>query len=145
MAEKPEIKCKVECKCGWTKVFSSQFSGIIIECPECGKTHLIPTFEGENLDESIDMATMNRLLEQQQESPAGDGAPVTVLFKPLFVMALVFAVVAAVVAFVLVRPVVPHAVAVAGGALSWPLGIGVAWLGQRRQRRKVVGAEPDHD
>lgn len=135
MAEQPEIKCKVECRCGWTEVFSSRFSGVIIECPHCGKTHLIPVFGSEDIDESIDMETMNRLLEEQHDEPSD---AVTVPFRPLFMLACAVAVVLAVVMTILYFTVLPYPVtviSVIGGGFGWPLGIAVAWLGQRRQVR----------
>ena len=145
----PQIKCKVECKCGWTEVFSSQFSGVIIECPECGKTHLIPTFQGEALDDSIDVSTMNRLLQQQQETAPAAQPRVTVPFRQLFVLActvsVLLAVVMTILYFVALKDHPVAVVAIIGGGLSWPLGISVAWLGQRRQLRKVVAAETPVD
>jgi hypothetical protein len=122
--------CKVECECGWTDVFSSGYSGIIIDCPECGKRHRIPTFHSRpEVDEQIDAEVMKRLLgDHMPEMPAKP----SVNFKPLVLLATAIAVVVAVLAMLLIRPILPNAVAVAGGAISWPIAMLVAWWGQRR-------------
>lgn len=131
----PVIKCKVDCPCGWTEIFSKAYSGLQIECPRCGKAHRIPMFDETPADEGIDMSTMNRLLQQDE---AGAGAPrVTVPFRPLFLLALVFALLVSAIALPLLWNHWPVNAAVVGGALSWPLAIGVAWLGQRRQLKSV--------
>ena len=132
MAEAQPTKCKVDCPCGWTDVFSASFSGLLIDCPKCGKRHRIPMFGAPRADDEIDMQTMERLLETQQ-----DTSRVSLNFPRLLLYALAFAVAAAVVALLLVRPIMPHAVAVAGGALSWPLAMFVAWMGQKRYAKQA--------
>ena len=132
------IKCKTECACGWTEVFSKAYSGLMIECPRCGKSHRIPTFDSPNADADIDMSTMERLLDQQttHEVPR-----TSVPFKPLFLFACVFAVVVTAIALPLLWNKWPANAAVVGGALSWPVGIAVAWLGQRRHLSKQRASE----
>ena len=141
MPENPEIKCKASCSCGWTEVFSRAYSGLMIECPRCGKNHRIPTFDSPDADSAIDMSTMQRLLQQDPPENAPAAPRVSVQFKSLFVLSCVFAVVVASLALLLLRNHFPVNIAVAGGALSWPLGIAVAWLGQFRQRRELSGAD----
>ena len=132
----PEIKCKVDCPCGWTEIFSKAYSGLQIECPKCGKAHRIPTFDDTSLDESIDMSTMEQLLRPHGEPARPDAPVVTVPFKRLFVLALVIALLISAIALPLLWDKWPVNAAVVGGALSWPLAISVAWLGQRRQVKK---------
>lgn len=142
MPSEPEIKCKVDCACGWTDVFSKAYSGLMIECPDCGKSHRIPTFDSPDADADIDMSTMKRLLNQQTPET---GRRVAVRFKPLFFLACTFAFVVSVVALPLLWREWPANVAVVGGAFSWPLAIAVAWLGQRRQLRKSARAQNTPD
>jgi ribosomal protein S27E len=138
MTDEPEVKCKVDCPCGWTEVFSRAFSGLQIECPRCGKTHRIPTFGETPADEGIDMSTMDKLLRPQDE-PDGAAPPrVTVPFKSLFVLSVVIALLVSAVALPLLWDRWPVNAAVVGGALSWPVAIAVAWLGQIRHRRRVA-------
>ena len=141
MPDDPEIKCKASCSCGWTEVFSRAYSGLMIECPRCGKTHRIPTFDAPDADSAIDMSTMQRLLQQDPPENAPTGRRVSVQFKPLLIMACVFAVVVAALGLLLLRNHFPVNIAVAGGALSWPLGVSVAWFGQGRQLKKLSRAE----
>ena len=137
-AEKsPVIKCKVDCPCGWTEIFSKAYSGLQIECPLCGKAHRIPTFDETALDESIDMSTMEQLLHPDGEAAKPDTPVVTVPFKRLFVLALVVALLISAIALPLLWNHWPINAAVVGGALSWPVAISVAWLGQRRQIKKL--------
>ncbi|MCB9932362.1 MAG: hypothetical protein H6841_02970 [Planctomycetes bacterium] len=133
----PEIKCKVECPCGWTEVFSRAYSGLLIECPRCGKSHRIPTFDAPDADAAIDMSTMKKLLDQPSEPR------VSVLFKPLLLLTCAVALVAICVSLPLLWNRWPVNVAAAGGALAWPLAVSVAWLGQARQRNKARGEKPD--
>jgi len=136
----PETKCKVDCPCGWSEVFSRAYSGLLLECPRCGKSHRIPTFDAPDADAAIDMSTMKRLLDQSAEAP-----PVSVPFKPLLLLSCVFAVVVIAVSLPLLWNRWPANIAVAGGAAAWPVAIAVAWLGQARQlRAKKLGA-PDKD
>jgi hypothetical protein len=79
------------------------------------------------------MEAMNRLLGRTTQ----DTPRVSVYFRPLFLGAVVFAALAGSTALLLVRPMVPDAVAIAGGAAAWPLGILVAWLGQRWYVKQV--------
>lgn len=132
----PETKCKVDCPCGWSEVFSRAYSGLLLECPRCGKSHRIPTFDAPDADAAIDMSTMKRLLDQPAEA-----TPVSVPFKPLLLLSCVFAVVVIAVTLPLLWNRWPANIAVAGGAAAWPVAIAVAWLGQARQlREKKPGA-----
>ncbi|MCB9896010.1 MAG: hypothetical protein H6839_16370 [Planctomycetes bacterium] len=137
MSDDPEIKCKASCSCGWTEVFSRAYSGLMIECPQCGKNHRIPTFDAPDADSAIDMSTMHQLLEQ--DPPAGPRPGVQ--FRPLLIFSCVVAAVVAALGLLLLRNHFPANVAVAGGALSWPLGVSVAWLGQVRHRKKLSRSE----
>lgn len=118
----------VECECGWRQTFSIAYAGVTVQCTQCGLQHTVPTFGRD--DHGIDMPLMEKLL-------ARHNAP-RVHFKPLLLAALAFAVVVAALALLFVRPLVPHAVAVAGGALAWPIAIAVAWWGQKRQLAAVA-------
>ncbi len=133
MGDAPEIKCKVDCPCGWTDVFNSAFSGLLIHCPQCGKRHRIPMFGEARIDDDIDMKVMAKLLERPEENRV----EVSVKFPRLVLYTLAFALVTACLALLLVEPRMPNGVAVAGGALSWPLAICVAWWGQNRHRKQV--------
>lgn len=130
----PEVKCKVDCACGWTEIFSKAYSGLQIECPQCGKSHRIPTFDDKPTDEGIDMSTMGQLLGSNMHE---DPPAVTVPFKRLFTLALVIALVVTAIALPVLWNRWPVNAAVVGGALSWPLAISVAWWGQRRYIRKT--------
>lgn len=121
----------VICECGWRKSFPASQGGITVQCEQCGLQHTVPAFPRD--DHGIDMALMKNLLARDN--------PPRVHFKPLLLGALLFSVIVAALSFALVRPLVPHAVAVAGGALSWPVAIGVAWLGQLRQRARDARQE----
>lgn len=132
------IKCKTDCACGWSEVFSKAYSGLMIECPRCGKSHRIPTFDAPNADADIDMSTMERLLDQQT---ATTPTHTSVAFKPLFTLACVFAVVVTAIALPLLWNTWPVNIAVVCGAFSWPVGIAVAWLGQKRQLPKQASAD----
>ncbi|MBZ0137068.1 MAG: hypothetical protein K8I27_11915 [Planctomycetes bacterium] len=136
----PEIKCKVDCPCGWTEIFSRAYSGLQIECPRCGKTHRIPTFDKPNADDAIDMSTMRQLLGNDSAPTPGTGPRVTVPFKRLFVLALAIAVIISAIALPLLWGRWPVNAAVVGGAFAWPLAISVAWLGQTRQIKKMNAA-----
>ncbi|MCG3185323.1 MAG: hypothetical protein ICCCNLDF_03538 [Planctomycetes bacterium] len=136
----PETKCKVDCPCGWSEVFSRAYSGLLLECPRCGKSHRIPTFDAPDADAAIDMSTMKRLLDQPAEAP-----PVSVPFKPLLLLSCVFAVVVIAVSLPLLWNRWPANIAVAGGAAAWPVAIAVAWLGQARQLRAKKHGAPDKD
>lgn len=134
----PEIKCKVDCPCGWSEVFSRAYSGLLIECPRCGKSHRIPTFDAPDADAAIDMSMMKRLLDQADPPPR-----VRVVFKPLLLLSCVFAVVVIAVSLPLLWDRWPANIAVAGGAAAWPLAIALAWLGQKRQLRAARVENPD--
>lgn len=79
-------------------------------------------------------AVMARLINTQP----GAALEATVRLKPLFLLSAVVCVLAVVVALVFfhAKPW-PMAVVIIGGAASWPLGLWVAWLGQRRQRKQA--------
>jgi hypothetical protein len=133
MGDAPQLKCKVECPCGWADVFSSAFGGLLVHCPQCGKRHRIPMFGDARIDDDIDMKVMGRLLDRS-EKPS---TPISVKFPPVLLYTSAFALVTACVALVVVEPMLPNAVAVAGGALAWPLAIFVAWMGQKRHVRQI--------
>jgi hypothetical protein len=124
----------INCACGWRETFSRGYSGLQIQCPQCGKEWRIPTFHA-TAEPEYDMKTLNRLIGESPEAPA-----VTVHFKPLFLLSLAVGVVAVLASVALAAAGViawyPMAVVIAGGGLSWPLGISVAWWGQSRQVRK---------
>lgn len=122
----------IDCPCGWTDTFSKAYSGLLIECPTCGKSHRIPTFDSPEADTGIDMSMMKKLLE-----PAGE---TSVNFKPLFTLSLAFAVVVSAIALPLLWERWPVNAAVVGGAFAWPLAIGTAWLGQRRHLKKLAAS-----
>lgn len=140
MADSPEIKCKVDCPCGWTEIFSKAYSGLQIECPRCGKAHRIPTFDETPADEGIDMSTMNELLRPYGEPEKPVPPVVTVPFKRLFFLALTIALLISAIGLPLLWDKWPINAAVVGGALSWPLAISVAWLGQRRHVKRMSTA-----
>ncbi|MBK8207577.1 MAG: hypothetical protein IPK87_12440 [Planctomycetes bacterium] len=143
MAQPADIQCKVDCPCGWTDVFSKAYSGLQLECPRCGKRHMIPVFSSPSADDEIDMAVMNRLLGTQDKS----SATLRVTFKPLFIGAVITAAIVAVVGVPLVvmladaEKVFVLTATVVGGAFAWPLGILVAWIGQKRHV-KQLGEQP---
>jgi hypothetical protein len=134
-----EVKCKVDCPCGWSDVFSAGYSGLQIHCPQCGKRHRIPMFSQPRADDEIDMEVMKRLLSTGGEGPQG----ATVNFKPLLLGTLAFAVAASVIGTVLVLllvsgPRVPVLIAtVTCGAFAWPLAVSVAWWGQKRHQKRL--------
>lgn len=139
MASRPDIKCKVECPCGWTDVFSKAYSGLQLECPRCGKRHMIPVFSAPNADDEIDMAVMHKLLGTQDKS----SATLRVTFKPLFVAAVITAATVTVAGVPLVAMFADEektlvlASTLVGGAFAWPLGILVAWIGQKRHVKQL--------
>ncbi|MHC4839375.1 MAG: hypothetical protein ACYTDT_00230 [Planctomycetota bacterium] len=130
MSEKP----RVDCDCGWSGDFENSQAGVQIECPECGKIHRVPTFSGN--DESVDVATLNRLLGREN-TPS---EVTTVNFAPLFKLSCVVGLVVIVCAFVFVRSSLPATLGVAGIGLGWPLGVGWAWYSQTRFLRKLDAA-----
>jgi hypothetical protein len=119
----------VNCECGWSKAFPKTQGGIIIDCPECGKRHRVPMSDQQPFNHE-DRLVMHRLLGDAM--PESRTQQPTVNFKPLVLIVLAVAVVIAGLALAFIRPMMPHAIAVAGGALSWPLAMTVAWWGQRR-------------
>lgn len=134
-----ETKCKVDCPCGWTDVFSSAYSGLQLDCPRCGKRHRIPMFGQPQADDEIDMDVMSKLLKQDSS------ASTSVNFKPLLLGTLAFAAVASVIGTVLVfalaapERTLVFTATVVGGSFAWPLAISVAWLGQKRQLKRGGG------
>ena len=145
MPDQPNIKCKAECACGWTEVFSRAYSGLLIECPRCGKSHRIPTFDAPDADSAIDMSTMARLLQQDAPETPASTARVLVLFRPLLILSCVIAVIVAALAMILLHGRYPADIAIAGGALSWPIAVCVAWFGQARQLKKMARADSGTD
>lgn len=132
---------KIECPCGWTQTFSRGYSGLEIECQRCGRTHRIPMVGMADTEADNEAkAVMAKLINTQPYGQAQPGAApeATVRLKPLFVLSAVVCVLAVVVALVFfhAKPW-PMAVVIIGGAASWPLGLWVAWLGQRRQRKQA--------
>lgn len=128
----PDARVVVNCPCGWTDTFSKGYSGLVIECLRCGKSHRIPTFATAGVDD-LDPGFAQRMMAAMSVSPAP-----LVNLKPYFIASAVVCVIAAI-ASVFVRPYYPYGVVILGGALSWPLGLWVAWLGQRRQLKRAPG------
>lgn len=137
-APDPAPQFKIECPCGWNQTFSRGYSGLEIECQRCGRTHRIPMVGMADAEADNEAkAVMEKLISTQ---PYGHENPVpaeqTVRLKPLFLLSAVVCALAVVAALVFfhAKPW-PMAVVIIGGAASWPLGLWVAWLGQRRQRK----------
>jgi len=126
----------VRCPCGWTDTFSRGFAGLVIECLRCGKCHRIPTVQAGGADD-LDPAFVQRMMQRMNKP----GAP-RVNLRPFFAASALVCVLAALAAGVFYRDkFYPMGVVIVGGALSWPLGLWVAWLGQRRQLRKTAAAD----
>jgi hypothetical protein len=123
---------QLEFVCGWKDSVPASYAGVELTCPSCGARIRVPSF-GHRDASDIDIEVMNRLLGRTAQDAPG----VSVYFRPLFLGAVVFAALAGSTALLLVRPMVPDAVAIAGGAAAWPLGILVAWIGQRRYVKQV--------
>lgn len=123
--------CTIVCPCGWREEFSSGYSGLQIECPKCGKGHRVAMFGASGT--AVDMSTLDHLL--------GREAKVSVRFKPLLLVSLVLALLTSAIALPLLWNSWPINAAVVGGALSWPVAVGLAWFGQIRhiQRAKRSG------
>jgi len=127
---------KIECSCGWTQTFSRGYAGLVIDCGMCGKNHRIPTVGANDAAADEEARVVMEKLLQAQRPPQVQPAPVTVRLKPFFVLSAILCGVAiAIGAFV--RPFYPMGVVIIGGAASWPLGLFVAWLGQRSQLKKL--------
>lgn len=136
----PDAVFKIECACGWTQTFGRGFSGLQIECARCGATHRVPLVPQDGADASAEaLQVMRQFLDTRPHGqPGATPAPqATVRLKPLFALSAVTLVLAAAGAalFFHDKPW-PMAVVIVGGAASWPLGLFVAWLGQRRQRTR---------
>lgn len=132
-------KFKIACPCGWTQTFSRGYSGLEIECEQCGRRHRIPMIGVADAEADNEArAVMEKLINSQpygQPAP-GAAAEATVRLKPLFLLSAVVCALAVVAALVFFHDKPwPMAVVIIGGAASWPLGLWVAWLGQRRQSR----------
>ena len=123
-------KLTIECECGWAAEFDKSQSGLEIECPECGKIHRLPTFCGK--EESVDMATLNRLLGRENTT----AAPTTLNFAPVFKLSCAVGVLLIIIAVVFMRGSLATMLGVAGIGLGWPLGVGWAWFSQRRYLHK---------
>lgn len=116
-----------KCDCGWTDTFSRGYSGLVIECPKCGKNHRIPIVQSDGADD-LDPAAVQRIMSRMEPSR------VSVNLRPMFIASAVVCVIAAITAVAFFHDrFYPMGVVIVGGALSWPLGLWVAWLGQRRQ------------
>ncbi len=133
MPDAPATATRIDCPCGWTDAFARGYSGLQIHCPRCGKRHRIPTFDAPQADDEIDMKAMNKLLQRR----ADNGDVPGVNFPLLLIAASCIAVLVAALALILMRPISPATIAVAGGALSWPVAMAVAWMGQARYRRRA--------
>lgn len=135
-APDPTPRFQVQCNCGWTQAFSRGWSGLEIACGKCGRTHRIPMvgIDDADADEEARLV-MEKVVNQQPRDEAPAQAPGAVRLKPFFVLSALLCVVA-IVAGALVRPFYPMGVVIIGGAASWPLGLFVAWLGQRSQLKK---------
>jgi hypothetical protein len=121
----------VKCPCGWTDTFSRGYSGLVIECATCGRNHRIPTVDSRGADD-LDPAEVQRIMARMEPSR------VSVNLRPMFIASAVVCVIAAIAAVIFFHDkFYPMGVVVVGGALSWPLGLWVAWLGQRRQLKKA--------
>ncbi|MCF6228059.1 MAG: hypothetical protein L3J82_05230 [Planctomycetes bacterium] len=130
MTDKMAESVSIECDCGWIGEFKSTQAGMQIECPECGKIHRVPTFSGKV--ESVDMATLNRLLGRENTPSVAT----TVTFAPIFKLACAVGAVLFLVGILLVPGSLPVKAGVAGIGLGWPFGMGWAWLSQRRYLKK---------
>lgn len=138
-APDPTPHFKIECPCGWREVFTRGYSGLEIECARCGATHRIPMVPQDGADSSAEaLQVMRQFLDTRPYGqPGAAPAPqATVRLKPLFALSAVTLALAAVGAalFFHDKPW-PMAVVIVGGAASWPLGLFVAWLGQRAGRK----------
>ncbi|MBX3475088.1 MAG: hypothetical protein KF754_11945 [Planctomycetes bacterium] len=140
MAE-PDLtpRFEIKCACGWTQVFSRGYSGLIIECGQCGKNHRIPMVGQNDAEASAEaLRVMKPFLETRPYGEPAQQATLvaTVYLKPMFVLSAIVVVLSAVFAAIFYHDKPwPMAVVIVGGAASWPLGLFVAWLGQRRQAR----------
>lgn len=81
-------------------------------------------------DTTVDMSTLEKLVHP--EKPV-----VSVQFRPLLVLSLVIALVVSAIALPLLWHDWPTNAAVVGGALSWPIAVALAWLGQIRQVKRA--------
>lgn len=129
---------RIECPCGWSETFSRGFSGLTVECGSCGRMHRVPTFADQQHEQTIDVDLVERLTGvQMADDQPKRRVHLRVHFKPWFIAAIVFAAIVTVVA-VVAAPTWLIAASLSGGAWAWSLGIGFAWLGQRRQIKKTV-------
>lgn len=136
----------VACDCGWTDTFSRGYSGLVVECPRCGRMHRVAMFRSgtgaDSQDEIEIKRVMDQLLRQQQRDDAvTSDAVARVSFKPFFMASAGLCAVAVLVAALFARPFYPLGVVIVGGVASWPLGLWVAWLGQRKQLRRLAKAQ----
>lgn len=130
--QNPPAMFIVKCPCGWTDTFSRGYSGLVIECLKCGKNHRIPTVDQQAADD-LDPAMVQRIMGRM------DSTRPSVNLRPMFLASAVVCVIAAIAAAVFYHDkFYPMGVVIVGGALSWPLGLWVAWLGQRRQIKKTA-------
>lgn len=131
-AQRPVQPVPLACACGWRGEQSTAASGLVVECPRCGAHLRIP---GSGSD-GLDPAEVRRLIQ---------GPAVALPLRPLFAASAVLAVAAIALAVVgnLVWgwPYKPVGIALIGGGLGWPLGLFVAWLGQRSQQKRAKRAE----
>ncbi len=136
----------VACDCGWTDTFSRGYSGLVVECPRCGRMHRVAMFasgtgEDSQADQEVKRVMDQLLRQQQRDVPTTSDAVARVSFKPFFLASAGLCAVAVLVAALFARPFYPLGVVIIGGAASWPLGLWVAWLGQRRQLRRLAKAQ----
>ena len=127
-APRPVQPVSLLCPCGWRGTQSTATSGLVLECPRCGANLRVP---GSGGPDGVDRELMHKLIQ---------GPPAGLPLKPLFAASAVLAVAAVALAVVgnlaFGWPYRPVGIAIIGGGLSWPLGLFVAWLGQRSQRKR---------
>jgi len=99
------------------------------------------TGEDSQADQEVKRVMDQLLRQQQRDVPTTSDAVARVSFKPFFLASAGLCAVAVLVAALFARPFYPLGVVIVGGAASWPLGLWVAWLGQRRQLRRLAKAQ----
>lgn len=135
---------RVACDCGWTESFSRGYSGLVVECARCGRMHRVAMFATGAVDDDAEVKrVMDKLLQQQSTQRGQPPAAPSVRLKPLFLASGAVCVAAVLAAAIFARPFYPLGVVVVGGAASWPLGLFVAWLGQRRQLQRLAKARSE--
>ena len=126
----------ISCACGWSSSFTAAQRGLRIDCPQCGQGHRLPMFGAAGA--AVDVSPLAGLT-------GAETAPSRVAFSPLLLLSLFIAVAACAISLPLLWNHWPVNVAIAGGALSWPVAVAMAWLGQVRQFRKIRQARIPRD